>query len=131
MPSTLSVEFDVLHRVDDPCLGSANGRPARVPDALHRVQQPLGLLDGAELEVNHHEMRIGDRPMNPKAQNPRCPPVGRVVVEFGLPTLVTRNGMLNTQDRHHCLLAESGPTRSVPVTVSDYSATKRASHPYG
>jgi hypothetical protein len=63
-------------------------------------EHALGLSDGIELQVNHHEVRVRNCTMNMVSKDAGRFPVDGVIVERPFPSVEIRDGVLNPQDWH-------------------------------
>src|SRR5260370_26722594 len=83
---TTSSELCRLDSVDNPSLRVAHDLLAvAAPHSAHLGEKPFRVFEVVELQVDHHVVRILDRPHDVIATNPGAFAVGRVTVEGPLP----------------------------------------------
>src|SRR5216683_5807144 len=74
------------------------------PHSAHLGEKPFRVFEVVELQVDHHVVRILDRPHDVIATNPRPFAVGRVTVEGPLPAGEVRDCVFDSQNWHSWLL---------------------------
>src|SRR5260370_13788013 len=97
--------FDRLDHLDDASLRVAHDLLAvAAPNVTHLRQQPLGLFEGVELQVDQNVVRIFDRSQDLISTNTRPFAVSRVAIECLLPAGEARDCMFDSQSWHGWLL---------------------------